>query len=509
MIVRHDRPVIIGSGVGGLSVALAAGPAIIATKTRLGAGSSDWAQGGVASALGEDDHPDLHAQDTLSVSAGLAVADAVEVLTRGGPDAVAELIRLGARFDRTTSGDLALGREGGHGRRRIVHANGDATGAEIMRTLTEAVDNRTDLEVHEDHFAVDLVLDRSGSVVGVVMLTSRNETEVWLAPAVVIATGGIGQVYARTTNPTVVTGDGIAMAARAGAVLADMEFVQFHPTALDARLDPMPLLTEALRGEGAHLIDGSGHRYMLDLHPDAELAPRDVVARANYRHRGDAYLDATMIGAAFPERFPTVFASAMAAGLDPRYQPLPVSPACHYFMGGIDAAPDGATSLPGLFAVGEAASTGIHGANRLASNSLLEGLVFGRLTADAVRRHRTSIDDGSLLVPHDALDTRDRRGVGLDPLRSAMWEHVGVERSAESLRAGLQQIDALTDQARASGEGRNLHEVARLIATAALERRESRGAHYRLDHPTPDPRAQERRTTKLRPALGRLPQLTR
>ncbi len=304
MVIHFDRPLVIGSGVAGLSVALGLGDCVVITKTRLGAGSSDWAQGGVASAIATDDSPTLHASDTVKVSGGLAVEEAVSLLTRRGPEAIDRLINLGAEFDRNAEGALALGREAGHSRRRIVHANGDATGAEVMRTLVAAIDDRPSVEVFEDHVVVDLVMGSDGSARGVLVVTPSANFEVWVAPSVVIATGGVGQVFARTTNPSVVTGDGIAMAIRAGIRVADMEFVQFHPTALDAGLDPMPLLTEALRGEGAHLVDGDGIRYMLEVHPDAELAPRDVVARANYRNRGDAYLDATLIGESFPSDSP-------------------------------------------------------------------------------------------------------------------------------------------------------------------------------------------------------------
>jgi L-aspartate oxidase len=487
--------------VAGLSVALGLEACAVITKTRLGAGSSDWAQGGVASALAADDSPALHAEDTVKVSAGLAVEEAVARLTERGPEAIERLVALGAEFDRDDEGALALGREAGHSRRRIVHANGDATGAEVMRTLVAAIDDRPRLQVFEDHLVVDLIVGSDGSVRGVLVVTSAGEAEVWIAPAVVIATGGVGQVFARTTNPAVVTGDGIAMAVRAGVRVADMEFVQFHPTALDAGLDPMPLLTEALRGEGAHLVDRDGHRYLVGIHPDAELAPRDVVARANYRNRGNAYLDATIIGETFPERFPTVFASAMAVGIDPRRSPMPVSAACHYFMGGIAAGPRGHTSALGLYAVGEASSTGIHGANRLASNSLLEGLVFGRMVAEAIRSDGLEPSGHGLQIPSGAPDSWARRGPGIGELRAVMWGSVGVERSQESLDAAAQGLADLEDQLVASVEGRNLHTVATQITTAALERRESRGSHYRIDYPEIDATRARRQEWTLLPEL--------
>jgi len=501
MVTTFDQPLVIGSGVAGLSVALGLDACAVVTKTRLGAGSSDWAQGGVASALAADDSAVLHAADTVNVSAGLAVEEAVTRLTERGADAIERLIALGAEFDRDSDGALALGREAGHSRRRIVHANGDATGAEVMRTLVAAIDARPSVQVFEDHLVVDLIVGFDGSARGALVVTPAGEFEVWIAPAVVIATGGVGQVFARTTNPAVVTGDGIAMAVRAGVRVADMEFVQFHPTALDAGLDPMPLLTEALRGEGAHLVDRDGRRYMVGIHPDAELAPRDVVARANYRNRGNAYLDATVIGEGFPERFPTVFASAMAAGIDPRHSAMPVSAACHYFMGGIAAGPRGHTSAQGLYAVGEASSTGIHGANRLASNSLLEGLVFGRMVAEAIRSDGLETHERGLQIPIGATDSPLRKGPGIGELRAVMWDAVGVERSQESLDGAALALADLEDQLVGSVEGRNLHTVATQITQAASARRESRGAHYRVDYPELDVTLARRQEWTVLPAL--------
>jgi nicotinate-nucleotide pyrophosphorylase (carboxylating) len=387
-IVRLDAPLVVGSGVAGLSVALGLPRAVVLTLGPLG--STGWAQGGIAAALGSDDAPSLHAEDTMTVSAGLAVREAVDALTAGGPEAIRRLVEIGARFDLDASGDLSLAQEAGHRRRRIVHADGDATGREIMRALTEATAASPAVEVLEGWWAVDLARHR-GRVTGVAAETPDGDRVVLLAPAVILATGGIGRLYRHTTNPPGVTGDGLAMAARAGARLADLEFVQFHPTALLASgVDPLPLLTEALRGEGATLVDRAGRRFMTLHHPDAELAPRDVVARAIWWQRqrdGAAYLDARSIED-LPERFPTVFGLTRDAGLDPRTDLLPVTPAAHYFMGGIDAGPDGRTSLPGLWAVGEVAATGVHGANRLASNSLLEGLVFGAAVAADVAGSR-------------------------------------------------------------------------------------------------------------------------
>lgn len=493
---RLDGPLVVGSGVAGLSVALAARGATVLTRGELAAdGSSHWAQGGVAAALAPDDSPALHAADTVAVAAGITELAAVEALAELGPGAVRQLIALGARFDRDADGDLALGREAGHSVRRIVHADGDATGAEVMRTLRAAALERPDIDVLEGHAVVDLVRSEGGSIVGVVA-EAAGERVVLLAPAVVLATGGYGRLYDRTTNPEYVNGDGIAIAARAGARLADLEFVQFHPTALDVGADPAPLLTEALRGEGARLVDREGRRYLLDVHPDAELAPRDVVARANWRQRESgegAFLDARHLADGFPERFPTVFALAMAHGLDPRSDLLPVAPAAHYSMGGIDTDLWGRSSLSGLFAVGEASSTGVHGANRLASNSLLEGLVFGARVATVLS---DDLSPSEPFVPMDALDLPWGRSPQHAELRALMSRHAGVARTGdglESLLDWLADAKALDDTI----DGRNARLLATLVAGAALSRTESRGGHHRLDFPELDPAQASRRRIGL------------
>lgn len=485
------RAVIVGSGVAGLTTALALGDCIVVTKTELGEGSSTWAQGGIAAALGRDDDPALHAADTVAVSAGLADPQVAGLVTGEAPDRIGWLLELGAHFDRDPDGSLTLGREAGHGRHRIVHADGDATGAELMRTLRSAVRRRPDIEVREHTWAVDLV--RQGAhVVGVLVITPGGDRETLLADAVVLATGGIGRVYAATTNPIEVTGDGLAMAIRAGARIADPEFVQFHPTALRSMLDPMPLLTEALRGAGAVLLDEFGRRFMRDEHPDAELAPRDIVARAIWRRLqdgGEVHLDATHLGEAFPARFPTVFASAIDAGIDPRREWLPVSPAAHYHMGGIAVDEAGRTSVPGLYACGEVSVTGLHGANRLASNSLLEGLVFGVEVARAIDDAPPMLDpDAAVEAPFSALRVglwEDEEAVAR--LRKVMWDHVGVMRTEDGLRKALAEIAGLAPRLATSVVGRNLSAVAGVVAEAALARRESRGGHFRLDHPEPSP----------------------
>lgn len=501
--IERRRVLVIGSGVAGLSVALSLEGATVITKTPLGTGgSSEWAQGGIAVALPAGDSPLDHAADTLAVSAGLGDPEMVRILTEGGPAGVEWLIGLGARFDRDDRGNLTFGREAGHGRRRIVHANGDASGAEVMRAMRAAGLARPDLEEVEGE-AIDLI--RSGArVVGALVEGNDGSNVAYLAPAVVVATGGIGHVYSRTTSPRAVRGQGIAMAARAGARLADLEFVQFHPTALAAGADPMPLCTEALRGEGAVLVDNTGHRFMVDIHPDAELAPRDVVARANYRARAEGrepVLDARQaVGDAFPQRFPTVFNHAKEAGIDPRVEPLPVSPAVHYYMGGIDVDQTGRASLPGLWAVGEASSTGVHGANRLASNSLLEGLVFGRRVAADIESQPSALPaDLPIEVPVLALDRAAKSDHGLvEELRGLMWDNVGVERDADRLHDAVARFGGVVRQAGPT-RIRNLALVGGLIAKAALDREESRGSHYRLDFPELDPELGERRAVTNEP----------
>lgn len=483
-VIRLDAPLIVGAGVAGLSVALGLDRAYVITAKEMG--STWWAQGGIAVALSDEDSPQAHAADTVAVAGGLAVDDAVAALTRGGPDAVARLIELGAEFDRDDEGALLLGREGGHQARRVVHADGDATGAEVMRALNDAVASTPTVE-SIDGRVVDLA--RSGDrVVGVLTADGKKRT-VYTAPAVVLATGGAGRMYSHTTNPPGVTGEGIVIAARAGARLADLEFVQFHPTALNAGKDPMPLLTEALRGEGAKLVDASGRRFMDQHHPMAELAPRDVVARAIfwlYDRGSSAYLDARSI-VNFHERFPTVTAHAMSVGLDPVEDLLPVSPAAHYYMGGIDADTDGQTSVPGLWAVGECSSTGVHGANRLASNSLLEGLVFGARVAASVGS-APQPDIGEVAVPGESLESPVHAGPVIEELRQVMWDRVGLIRTGDGLWEARNALIEMEPVLRRTISGRNRVDLASWIVMAALRRSESRGGHYRADYPEEDPK---------------------
>ncbi|MBT1671076.1 FAD-binding protein [Curtobacterium flaccumfaciens pv. flaccumfaciens] len=540
--------VIVGSGIAGLTAAIRASAlhdVTLVTKGALADSATAYAQGGIAVALGADDSAALHQADTHVAAAGSAYARAVEVLCTDGPARVRDLLALGVPFDRSSDpatldrygDDLARGREAAHGRWRVVHADGDATGAAIERTLIAAL-HRRHVTILERTSLTDLVV-RGGVVVGVDVLDLLGEPRRLGADAVVIASGGAGHLYRETTNPLVATGDGVAAAWRAGAVLADLEFVQFHPTRL--AVPGGGLVSEAVRGEGAVLRDAAGHRFMTDVHPDAELAPRDVVARgiaAAVRDQGGApvLLDATGLDAGFlVARFPGLTRATRAAGFDWTREGVPVAPAAHYSMGGIATDAEGRTSLPGLLAVGEAACTGVHGANRLASNSLLEGLVFAVRAADAVAAprpgllrlrgdaglHVTSVPGAAdairasphLLGRHAAPQAPQRAGTGrrgpsptlpggatrLDDdgavrqaVQSVMTDRVGLLRDAVGLASARRDLDALT--APTGGgvrehEDRALLDLARLVALAAEARTESRGAHARTDHPDTDPTA--------------------
>ncbi|MGZ9100806.1 MAG: L-aspartate oxidase [Brevundimonas sp.] len=477
--VHHDGPLILGGGLAGLSAALEAGPRkvlVVTPAPLLEACSSAWAQGGVAAALAADDAPALHAADTAAAGAGLVEAGATEVLTGDGRATVEWLAALGAPFDRDAAGGFAVSLEAAHSHARVARVGGDGAGRAILSALIAAVRAAPHIEVWEDGRLRSLILDADGRVRGAVIERSGRLVEV-LAPAVVLATGGAGGLFARTTTPAALLGEGLAAAWLAGADILDPEFVQFHPTAIDVGLDPMPLATEALRGEGARLIDRDG-RFLLGEPADADLQARDVVARAVYAATRDgrgAFLDArTAIGPAFPEEFPAVFAACMRAGLDPRETPIPVAAAAHYHMGGIAAGPDGRTSLPGLFAVGECAATGVHGANRLASNSLLEAAAFGRRTGRAAALETPGA--GAILTAAIAPDLSPE---ALQTLREAMSRSVGVVRDA----AGLTEALAVIARLEAETPGALPLVAARLIAEAALERRESRGGHHRSDYP--------------------------
>ena len=502
---------VLGGGVAGLSAAVHAArhgsSVVVVTKNELGASATQYAQGGVAAAFADDvDSPELHLSDTLSAGAGLCDIDAVRVLVTEGPRRVQELIGMGAEFDRQAdAGALAFTREGGHSVARILHAGGDATGAEVERALVSAV-HETAADVREGWFARELLVD-DGRAVGITAADPDGVVHELRADHTVIATGGAGQCFAVTTNPLLSTGDGIAMALRAGVAVADVEFMQFHPTALHHPSMPRPLLSEALRGEGAVLRDENGEQFMVGEHALADLAPRDVVARAITRRLNEHGLDHLWLDARpipdFATRFPTVYAACMRVGLDPTRDLLPVAPAAHYLSGGVCTDLDGATSLPGLWACGETACSGVHGANRLASNSLLDGLVFGSRTVEAIARGKSSPESTGVLRGVLGLDgvatgagrhaassevsdhVRTRRPadsarVARDELQLAMTRGAGVLRDARSLSAVLAHIDAIHDS---DPEFVNLRDVSLALVHAALAREESRGTQTRTDFP--------------------------
>ena len=491
---------VLGSGIAGLSGAVHAARAgwsvIVLTKGELAHSATRYAQGGVAAALDgrTDDSPELHLSDTITAGAGLCDPDAVRVLVSEGPDRVRELIAMGAVFDQTGDGEaaaLALAREGGHSAARVLHAGGDATGAEIERALVAAV-GATTAEVREGWLALELLVE-AGRAAGVTARSPDGATTDVRARHTMVATGGAGQCFAVTTNPALSTGDGIAMALRAGVAVADVEFMQFHPTALHHPAMPRPLLSEALRGEGAVLRDRRGHAFMADEHPLGDLAPRDVVARAITRrlHEQGAdhlWLDATSIGG-FEVRFPTIWRACRAVGLDPLHDWLPVAPAAHYLCGGVCTDLDGATNLPGLWACGETACSGVHGANRLASNSLLDGLVFARRAIDAIARGKDEPDENGVLRsvasyrPGASPAAPGETPIVREDLQRLMTRDAGVVRDAASLERAATELAAMTGAA--DPEIRNLVTVSGALVDAARARTESRGTHTRLDFPEP------------------------
>ena len=503
--------VVLGSGAAGLSAALAARPVrdvLLITKDTLDAGSTGWAQGGLAAVLDPNDSIENHVEDTLAAGAGLCDENAVRTLVSEAPTAIRYLMRLGASFDPGAHEGVALTREGGHSHRRIVHAGGDQSGAEVQRTLDESV-RLAGVRIIERAFGLDLIIgtDSRGrrAVAGIVVaLLDENgaveSTGTVTARAVVVATGGYGQVYASTSNPPAVTGDGIALAIRAGVPVADLEFIQFHPTVLwrgaEAR-GQQALISEAVRGEGAILLDAAGRRVMAGVHPQEDLAPRDVVAAAISRRMAEApagiddhvYLDARRIEN-FADRFPSITASCLDAGIDPQRELIPVAPAAHYVCGGVRADIDGTTSLPGLYVVGEAACTGVHGANRLASNSLTEGVVAGTRVGRALSWSLPeAVVPSGEEVPAGLLDSYHRSA-----LRTAMSKYVGVLRTPEGLKQAQSILDTLASNVspdvvptRKAFEATNMLTIASAVVAAAQARTESRGCHRRIDVTEPDP----------------------
>ncbi|MFL6023972.1 MAG: L-aspartate oxidase [Marmoricola sp.] len=495
---READVVVVGTGIAGLTAALRlrgqVEKILVVTKDVLSAGSTQWAQGGIAAALGPGDTPHEHEVDTLVAGAGACDLEAVRVLVNEGPEAVRELIALGANFDHSADGELSLTREGGHHRDRIAHAGGDATGAEIQRALVAAIEAAPEIEVIQHALAVDLQRDAAGAVCGLTLHVmgegQRDGVGQVRCRAVVLASGGLGQVFSQTTNPAVSTGDGMAVALRAGAVLRDLEFVQFHPTVMYLGPDSLgqqPLISEAVRGEGAFLVDFEGNRFMQGQHELADLAPRDVVAKAITRRMHEEgkqhmWLDARHLGKEFWEhRFPTILATARSHGVDPVTELIPVAPACHYASGGVATDLWGRSTVPGLYATGEVACSGVHGANRLASNSLLEGLVFSRRIAQVL--------PGDLRAQGEPAPDPRTPGVIDGKVRPAMQatmtEQAGVLRTAEGLSRALASLGELADVTGLEGteawETTNLISISAALATAALLRQETRGSHWRED----------------------------
>jgi L-aspartate oxidase len=493
--------VIVGGGLAGLFTALKLAPmhVTVLAAAPLGQGaSSGWAQGGIAAAVGADDSPELHAADTIAAGAGLVDEEVARIVTEEGPARIADLLAYGVPFDCDADGHFLLSQEAAHSRRRVVHVSGDRTGAAIMQALIAKVRATPSIRVLEGYEADELIT-ANGRVEGVRLVRSAafgNGTyEFFPACAVVVATGGIGGLYSVTTNPPYARGEAIAMAARAGAVIGDAEFVQFHPTAIDVGADPAPLATEALRGEGAILVNRQGERFMTALDPRGELSPRDIVARGVFAEiaagRG-AFLDCRKaIGADFAQAFPTVYMHCRNARIDPATELIPVAPAAHYHMGGIATDALARTSIPGLWAIGEVASTGLHGANRLASNSLLEAVVFAARAA----RHIRSLDRNARRAPKVDLKriaTAPRaadgdRAVAVARLRRTMSEHVGVERTKPGLAHAIGALKEIEHHAGDDSVLANMALAARFIATSALQREESRGAHTRRDFPNTQP----------------------
>jgi len=501
--IAHDCDVlVIGSGIAGLTAALAASrthKVALVTKGVITETNTWYAQGGIAGAVGEADSVELHLADTLVVGQGLCDEEVVRAVVGEAPEALADLQRYGVEFDLGEGGEVALAREGGHSLPRVLHS-GDATGAAIQGALTKTLRSASGVDVFEKRFLVDLLTAGDRCVGALVLDTEAGHFEAFWAQAVVLATGGAGQAYHVTTNPLIATGDGLAAAWRAGAEVADLEFVQFHPTALDHDAAPRFLLTEALRGEGAYLLDPDGNRFMLGVHPLAELAPRDVVSRAiedvmARTGRNNVMLDARHLGEEYLKaRFPTIWAACADAGYDLAHDLVPVAPAAHYLVGGVRVDIDGRTSVPGLYASGEVTASGLHGANRLASNSLLEGLVFSRRIVRALETAQTAELPGRILsdaADEQAESAADHEGA-VDTLRDTMQRDVAMSRTDAGLAEAaevLESLAILVDSESAEPADLELHNlttVATLITHAAWLRTESRGCHSRVDFPERD-----------------------
>ncbi|MFZ4805991.1 MAG: L-aspartate oxidase [Hyphomicrobiaceae bacterium] len=512
-IAKSDRTlpgstVVVGGGLAGLFTALqlAPAPVLVVAGAPLGEGASSvWAQGGIAAAVGPGDSPEAHARDTIAAGAGLVDPAIAQIVATEADARVRDLLGYGVPFDRDLAGHLLLSREAAHSANRIVRVQGDRAGAAIMQALIATVRATPSITVLEGYAAEDLLVE-DGTVTGLVVTHPDDPAAAYRltgARAVVLATGGIGGLYAITTNPPHAIGQAIAMAARAGAAIGDAEFVQFHPTAIDIGADPAPLATEALRGEGARLVDATGRRFMADIHPDAELAPRDIVARAVFREiaagRG-AFLDCrAAIGARMPQDYPTVTERCRAAGIDPVTAPIPIAPAEHYHMGGVRTDADGRTLVAGLWAVGECATTSLHGANRLASNSLLEAVVFGARAAAGIAAD--PVPAGTLALTRTRathLPDLGARTTAIHLIRETMTARVGVERDGDGLAAALTTLDHIAGHADGDPVIENAVLTARFVTEAARRRRESRGAHARRDFPDLSPGPARRSSMTLR-----------
>jgi L-aspartate oxidase len=497
---------VIGAGVAGLRAAIElaeAGRVLLLAKRQLTESATQYAQGGIAAALSDEDEIGLHLQDTVNAGDGLVNSDAAKVLVEEGPERIEELISWGTQFDRSGT-KLAFTREAAHSRSRILHAHGDSTGREIGRALYAKAASLKNISICEFIFTTELSV-QDGCLCGATLMDDKQQLHHIAASAVLLATGGLGQVYRETTNPEVATGDGVAMAFRAGAVVSDMEFVQFHPTALYLKGAPRFLLSEALRGEGGYLRNGEMQRFMPKYHPMAELAPRDVVARAithelEVSQAADpvVYLDLTHLRSArVRERFPRIYSTCLKHNVDISTDLIPIRPAAHYAMGGVKTDLDGRSNISGLYAAGEAACTGVHGANRLASNSLLEGLVFGARAGRVIRNQLRAVPDRVVEVQQSTREAPGKPSSITDAellithIRDLMWKDVGIVRTQTGLTHAVEDLRQLESRLEHIGgrrchEARNLYAVASLIARSALAREESRGAHYRTDFPSHD-----------------------